>query len=102
MKKIAIAVVLCASASFSPTLAQSALPPTKGTFSNLLTRITYDAEVTIDVSGRKLSVRAESITLNGAYIGPNGLAPNTATRLLSGATCTVSGMPLSAKVVCTK
>jgi len=102
MKKIAIAVVLCASASFSPTLAQSAIPPTKGTFSNLLTRITYSAEVTIDVSGKKQSVMAESITLNGDNLfGPNRLASDTATRL-SGATCTISGMPMRAKVVCTK
>jgi hypothetical protein len=102
MKKIAFAVVLCASASFSPALAQFAPPTTTGTFSRITGMVTYSAIVTVNVSGKMQTVQAGGVTLNGAYLlGPNGLEPDAATRL-SGATCRISGNPASASVSCTK
>lgn len=102
MKKFVVAVVLCASASFSTAVAQLAPPNTTGTFSRIYGNFIYSAVVTVSVSGKMRTVEARGVALNGTEIlTMTGLVPDAATRL-SGATCTISGDPTSARVSCTK
>ena len=105
MKKIVFAVALCASASFSPALAQSAMQDLgnstiTGTFSRVNNVSSF--QITVNVAGRMTSTIVQYIFLNRiSLLSLRGLDPDAANKL-SGATCVVSGHSGSMTADCTK
>ena len=83
MKKIAIAMALCVSASFSPSLAQSTV--TTGTPGNVFATTTV--RLGMVVSGRNVLVNVNRIILNGTDLRITD--PNIVPQL-RGATCSHS------------
>lgn len=99
MKKIAFAVVLCASASFSPVNAQSTAPVT-GTFKTIGPTTEYS--MVVSVGGAPRVSKVLSVKLNGTeLLGLRGLDPDAANKLL-GATCTFSGYTNNITATCIK
>ena len=85
MKKIAIAMALCVSASFSPALAQSTV--TTGTPANVHVTTTTTVRLMMTNSGRTLLLNVNRIILNGTDLRVTD--PNIMTQL-GGASCTHS------------
>jgi hypothetical protein len=88
MKKIAIAMALCVSASFSPSLAQTlnreATVTVVGAFSEVIT--TRNTLIKYTANGREMSVKQSGqVTLNGTDITSDpAIGPK-----LAGATCKI-------------
>ena len=86
MKKIAIAMALCVSASFSPALAQyTSRTVTTGTPANVT--VTTTVRLGMSVSGRPQLLNVSRIILNGTDLRVTD--PNIMTQL-GGASCTHS------------
>ena len=99
MKKIAFAMVLCASASFSPALAQSGTLPI-----NSFVGISAVSEYSISVfDGRgSRTTKVGFIKLNGTDVLIRGWIDPDAVNKLRGATCTLSGPTGQVTATCTK
>ena len=95
MKKIAFAMVLCASASFSPALAQS--PTITGTVASAGALVTVRMDV--NTPGGRQTVELSRVTLNGTdLLGTSGYADPDLRNKLRGANCKIVG----SQATCTK
>ena len=95
MKKIAFAMVLCASASFSPALA---LPTNSFVGINAVSDYSFSI-----FDGRGIrTTRVAYIKLNGTDVLRMGWIDPDAVNKLRGATCTFSGLTPLVTATCTK